>query len=78
MVHARVNKLCRVRAGAAASATRGCPRRREWAVPPIATVGARADDTRMHALLALYVFALVTLMSTALLAAYLLPPDEDL
>jgi hypothetical protein len=31
----------------------------------------------MDALLALYVFALVALMSTAVLMAYLLPPDED-
>jgi hypothetical protein len=31
----------------------------------------------MHALLALYVFALLALMSTAVLVAYLLPPDDD-
>jgi hypothetical protein len=31
----------------------------------------------MHALLALYVFALLALLSTAVLTAYLLPPDED-
>jgi hypothetical protein len=31
----------------------------------------------MHTLLALYVFALVALMSTAVLTAYLLPPDDD-
>jgi hypothetical protein len=31
----------------------------------------------MNALLALYVFALLVLLSTAVLAAYLLPPDDD-
>jgi hypothetical protein len=31
----------------------------------------------MHALLALYVFALLALMATAVLVAYVLPPDDD-
>jgi hypothetical protein len=32
----------------------------------------------MHALLVLYAFALLALMSTAVVTAYLLPPDPDL
>jgi hypothetical protein len=31
----------------------------------------------MHALLALYVFALIAAMLTAVIGAYLLPPEDD-